>query len=236
VVSFIIPAHNEEQLLGLALDAIANACRQLAGPYEVIVASDGSTDRTEEIAAERGARVVNLDRRQISAARNAGAKEAIGDLLIFVDADTQVTEEAVYAAIRAMRRGAVGGGSGVRFDGKVPLYASAIEYLIRLVQPIVGLAPGCFLFCTREAYLQSGGYDETLFVSEEVFFAMRLRNLGRFVILREYVITSARKLRTRSALELVMLAVRLLSGGLGSARRREGLEYWYGPREADQLE
>lgn len=236
MVSFIIPAHNEEQLLGLALDAIADARLQLTEPNEVIVASDASTDRTEEIAAERGARVVKLDRRQIAATRNAGAKEAIGDLLIFVDADTQVTSAAVLSAVRAMRRGAVGGGAGVRFDGKVPLYASAIEYLIRLVQPIVGLAPGCFLFCTREVYLKSGGYDETLYVSEEVFFAMRLRNLGRFVILREYVITSARKLRTRSALQLLTLGARLISGGLGSARRREGLEYWYGPREADRLE
>src|SRR5262245_6656013 len=127
MISFVIPAHNEEELLGRTLAAISEACQELAEPHEVIVASDASTDRTEEIAAEHGTRVVKLDRRQIAAARNAGAKEAIGDLLIFVDADTQVTAAAVHAAVRALRRGAVGGGSAVRFDGNIPLYASLIE-------------------------------------------------------------------------------------------------------------
>lgn len=234
MISFIIPAHDEEELLGLALSAITAACRQIGEPHEIIVASDASTDRTAEIATEHGARVVTLERRQIAAARNAGAKEAIGDLLIFVDADTQVTASAVAAAVRALRRGAVGGGSGVRFDGTVPLYASMIEYFIRLIQPLVGLAPGCFLFCTRDAYLRAGGYDESLFVSEEVVFAWRLKNLGRFVILREYVITSARKLRTRSGLELLLVGLRIAAAGPQSLRRREGLEFWYGPRKADQ--
>ena len=230
MISFVIPAHNEKELLGLTLDAITAACQEVAEPHQVIVASDASTDRTEEIAAEHGTRIVRLNRRQIAAARNAGAREATGELLIFVDADTQVTAAAVGAAVRALRRGAVGGGASVRFDGKVPLYAKVIEYLVRLVLPLLGLAGGCFLFCTREAYLKSGGYDETLFVSEEVFFAQRLKNLGRFVILREYVITSARKLRARGFLEFLMTAIRLLAGGLDSARRREGLEYWYGER------
>jgi glycosyltransferase involved in cell wall biosynthesis len=234
MISFIIPAHDEEELLGLALGAITAACMQIGEPHEIIVASDASTDRTAEIAIERGARVVTLERRQIAAARNAGAKEAIGDLLIFVDADTQVTASAVATAVRALRRGAVGGGACVRFDGEVPLYAKILEYVFRLLQPLVALAPGCFLFCTRDAYQKAGGYDETLFVSEEVAFAWRLKNLGRFVILREYVITSARKLRTRSALELLLVGLRIAAAGPQSLRRREGLEFWYGPRKLNR--
>ena len=233
MISFIIPAHDEEELLGLALAAITAACGQIGEPHEIIVASDASTDRTAEIAQGHGARVVMLERRQIAAARNAGAKEAIGDLLIFVDADTQVTASAVAAAVRALRRGAVGGGSGVRFDGDVPLYAKMLEYLFRILLPFFGLAAGCFLFCTRDAYGRAGGYDETLFVSEEVSFAWRLKRLGRFVILREYVVTSARKLRTRSALELLLVGLRIAAAGPQSLRRREGLEFWYGPRKAD---
>jgi glycosyltransferase involved in cell wall biosynthesis len=234
MISFIIPAHDEEALLGLALGAITVACREIDEPHEIIVASDASTDRTAEIAIEHGARVVTLERRQIAAARNAGAKEAIGDLLIFVDADTQVTASAVAAAVRALRRGAVGGGACVRFDGPVPAYATVMEYAFRLLFPLIGLVPGCFLFCTRQAYLAAGGYDETLFASEEVFFANRLKRLGRFVILREYVITSARKLRTRSALELLLVGLRLAAAGPQSLRRREGLEFWYGPRKANR--
>jgi glycosyltransferase involved in cell wall biosynthesis len=234
MISFIIPAHDEEELLGLALEAITAACGQIGEQYEIIVASDASTDRTADIAQGHGARVVNLERRQIAAARNAGAQEAIGDLLIFVDADTQVTASAVAAAVRALRRGAVGGGSCVRFDGVIPLYAKVLEYVFRLLQPLVALAPGCFLFCTRDAYQKAGGYDESLFVSEEVVFAWRLKNLGQFVILREYVITSARKLRTRSALDLLLVGLRIAAAGPQSLRRREGLEFWYGPRERNR--
>lgn len=71
-------------------------------------------------------------------------------------------------------------------------------------------------------------------MSEEVSFAYRLKSLGRFVILREYVFTSARKLRTRSALDLLLLGLRLAATGPQSLHRREGLEYWYGPRELNQ--
>lgn len=232
MISFVIPAHNEEKLLGSTLAAIAEASGQIGEAHEVIVASDASTDRTAEIAAEHGARVVSLHRRQIAAARNAGAQEAIGDLLIFVDADTQMTASALQAALRALRRGAVGGGGCVRFDGPVPVYATVLDYAFRLLLPLIGLAPGCFLFCTRQAYLMAGGYDETLFASEEVFFSQQLKRLGRFVILREYVITSARKLRTRSSLDLLLLGLRLAAAGTQSLRRREGLEFWYGPRNA----
>jgi len=99
---------------------------------------------------------------------------------------------------------------------------------------ILRLAPGCFVFCTREAYLAAGGFDEGLYASEEVGFAQRLKRQGRFVILREFVVTSARKLRTRSALELLWIGLRLAVGGEKTLRRREGLEFWYGPREPEE--
>src|SRR5262249_40906721 len=111
------------------------------------------------------------------------------------------------------------------------VYARAIELILRLVSPSIGLAGGCFLFCTRAAYLAAGGFDESLFATEEVGFARRLKTLGKFVILREMVTTSGRKLRAHSALAMLRTAVRLARGGRQSVRRREGLEYWYGPRQ-----
>jgi GT2 family glycosyltransferase len=233
VISFIIPAHNEEALLGRTLVALHESARSLGEPYEIVVANDASTDRTGQIALDHAARVVAVDRRQIAATRNAGARAATGELLFFVDADTVVTERALAAAVRALRRGAVGGGACVRFDGEVPLYAKVLERCVFPVAlPLLQLAPGCFVFCTGQAYLAAGGFDETLFVTEEVVFAHRLKQQGRFVILREFVITSARKLRTRSALDLFWIGLRLALGGSQSLKRREGLDYWYGPRDA----
>src|SRR5687768_3162020 len=145
MVSFIIPAHNEEELIGRTLSALHEAARALGEPHEVIVANDSSTDRTGEIALEHGARVVTVQHRQIAAARNAAAREAAGEMLVFVDADTMMTEPVLRAAHRALRDGAVGGGCSVRFDGPVPLYAAVLERVVLpLLLPALGMAPGCF--------------------------------------------------------------------------------------------
>jgi glycosyltransferase involved in cell wall biosynthesis len=230
VISFVIPAHNEEALLGRTLASIHAAARTLDGPYEIVVADDASTDRTAEIARGSGARVIPINRRQIAAARNAGARAATGESLIFVDADTLVTPRVVRAALRTLSRGAVGGGCSVKFDGPVPVYGRVIEGVLRVFSPPVGLAAGCFLFCTRLAYDAVGGFDESLFATEEVAFAGRLKRLGRFVVLREWVYTSGRKVRTHSALDMIRIGVRLGWGGPAALRRREGMEFWYGPR------
>lgn len=229
MISFVIPAHNEERYIGPTLRAVFASANSTGESFEVVVADDASADHTAAIAREHGAKVVRIEKRQIAAARNAGAGAAKGDILFFVDADTQPTPAAVSAALRALRNGAVGGGSCVRFDGRVPAYAVVMACVFRLAFPVVGLAPGCFLFCTRSAYRAAGGFDEALYASEEVGFGRRLKRLGRFVILRQCVVTSARKLRSHTALEMLRIGLRLAAGGSAALRRREGLEFWYDP-------
>src|ERR1700691_3263574 len=105
MISFVIPAYNEELLLGQTLRAITDAAGAMGEPFEVIVADDASTDRTAAIAQEHAARVVSCGHRQIAATRNAGARAASGEMLLFVDADTTVTQAVIRAAIAAMRKG-----------------------------------------------------------------------------------------------------------------------------------
>jgi cellulose synthase/poly-beta-1,6-N-acetylglucosamine synthase-like glycosyltransferase len=227
MLSFIIPAHNESELIGRTLAAIHESARAVGEPYEAIVADDASVDGTGPIAQEHGARVVAVNFRQIAATRNAGARAATGEFFFFVDADTMVTARALRAAVGALQRGAVGGGSAVHFDGPVPLYATILERLVLpTLLPLLRMAPGCFLFCKRRAYLAAGGFNEGLYWSEEVDFGKRLQRQGRFVILREFVITSGRKLRTHSALDMLRVGARLALG------QRSGLDYWYGQHRA----
>jgi glycosyltransferase involved in cell wall biosynthesis len=109
VISFIVPAHDEERLLGETLQALAAATRPIDVAHEIIVVDDASADRTAAIAAAHGACVVRVAHRHIAAARNAGVRVARGDVLVFVDADTCVATPVVMAALSAIREGAVGG-------------------------------------------------------------------------------------------------------------------------------
>lgn len=232
-ISFVIPAYNEERLLGRTLAAIDEAARSLGEPFEIVVADDASTDRTAEVATEFGAKVVPVHHRQIAATRNAGARAATGDLLLFVDADTMVTPQVVRAAVGALRAGAVGGGCTTRFEGRLPLYGRILVATFAPFYRLLGLASGCFLFCTREAFLATGGFDENLYGAEEFVMSRALGRHGRFVVLREHVTTSGRKLRTHSAREILGVVGRVALFGPNSIRRREGMDVWYGERRTD---
>ena len=233
MITFIIPAYNEERLIAPTLNAIHAAARAIKEPYEVIVADDGSTDATAAVAARHGARVVTVHHRQIAATRNSGARQAKGDVLIFVDADTNLTEAVVGAAVQAVRDGAVGGGAVARFDGRIPLYARALVRLGTWLQLRIRLASGCFLFCTRQAFEAVGGFDETLYAFEDVVMSRRLNRFGRFVVLRETVITSGRNVRAHSGFEALRMLGGLALQGPGFFKRRRGLRFWYDGRRDD---
>jgi glycosyltransferase involved in cell wall biosynthesis len=233
LISFIVPAYDEEELLGATLDALHAAGKALNEPYELLVADDASTDGTAAIAEAHGARVVRAVHRQIAANRNSGARAALGEMFIFVDADTLVSAGVVRAAVDAMREGAVGGGASVQFDLDVPRYAKLLMPILAWFYRAAGLAAGCFLFATRDAFAAVGGFDEAFFGAEEIVISRALRNHGRFVVLKEAVTTSGRKLRTHSSIEMVKILVRLALRGTRAVKQREGMELWYAARRAD---
>ena len=233
LISFVIPAHNEERLIAGTLAALREAAVAVREPHEILVVDDGSTDRTAAIAREQGARVVTVAHRQIAATRNAGARESHGDLLVFVDADTRVHSALIGAALEAMRAGAVGGGCPIRFDGRVPTWARVIHPFLLWIQRTCCFAGGCFLFCTREGFTAVGGFDERLYAAEEIAMSQALKRHGRFVLLREPVRTSGRKLRTYTGRETLRVLGYLLARGSRSIESRDGLDLWYGPRRED---
>jgi glycosyltransferase involved in cell wall biosynthesis len=233
VISFIVPAYNEELLLPATLSALEAAAQALGEPSEIVVVDDASTDRTAAVAEEHGARVIQVNHRQIAATRNSGAREAKGDLFIFVDADTVVNPAVVRAAVDAMRDGAVGGGCDLRFDGRLPFWARLMIVAFRPVYRVGRLASGSFLFCTRQAFDAVGGFDATLFAAEEAVMSRALHGQGRFVVLRETVLTSGRKLRAYSAWEVFRVLSRLALLGRRALRNRQGLDIWYGARRVD---
>ena len=229
-ISFVVPAYNEEQLIGATLDAIHAAALAIDHPYEILVADDASTDGTAAIAGAHGARVVRCEHRQIARVRNTGARASTGGVLIFVDADTIVSASTVRASLDALAQGAVGGGAALHVEGGMPWWGTLLIFAVGESMRVMRWAAGCYVFCTRDAFERTGGFDERLFATEEIAFSRALGRLGTVVILRERVITSGRKLRTHSAWDLVRLAGGLLRHGTAFLRRRDRLALWYGER------
>jgi len=235
--SLIIPAYNEERLLPRLLDSldIARASYGDHGAVEVIVADNGSTDRTAEIAADRGCRVVRVEKRVIAAARNGGAAVAQGEILAFVDADAQVHPDTFRAVDRTLAPGrVVAGATGVRMER----WSLGIALTYLTIVPIVILTriDSGLVFCAKDDFAAIGGYDESRLVAEDVMFLVALRRLGktrgqRLARVRSAkVIASMRKFDEFGDWHYFPLMVE----GLRHLLKRDMTEftdrYWYKPR------
>jgi glycosyltransferase involved in cell wall biosynthesis len=233
MLSFVVPAYNEELELPSTLAAIRAAADASSEPFEIIVVDDGSTDATVAVALTGGARVQTIHRRQIAAARNAGAQAARGDILFFVDADTRISPAHVTGVQGALAAGCAGGGARVIIDGLVPLWGRVFAHLFSAFYfTAANLGAGAFLFTTRENFDRAGGFDEQLFAGEEIYFSQALKKLGRFRVLADPVVTSGRKLRMHSARQILGLSVGIVLRGKRGVRSRDRLDLWYdGKRE-----
>ncbi len=234
-VSFIIPARDEELLLASTIQSMAKAVYHCGVSSEVIVVNDASTDATAEIAAELGARVVNVELHNIGEVRNAGAEVANGRILIFIDADTQLPTQTLQAMIDAVDAGAVGGGASVDFDEGITWLQLKLSRLFAYYwQRIGGWAAGCSIFVLRTVFEEIGGFDSRHFAAEERYLSEAIRAQGKFVIVNESVVTSARKLRIYSTWHLVKIIVFTMLVKRWKFKDRSGLEILYdAPRELE---
>ena len=233
MLSFIVPAYNEEHELPRALASIRRAAEAAQQSFEIIVVDDASTDATAEIAKNAGALVVPVQFRQIAAVRNAGARAAHGDILFFVDADTWIAPTHVTNALNALQSGYAGGGARVIPEGPVPRWGRLFVQIFSLFYfTLSRLGAGAFLFTTRENFRAVGGFDDQLFAGEEVYFTIALKKIGKFKLLREPIITSGRKLRMYSARFLLKRSFSIILGGRRGVCSRAKLDLWYdGKRE-----
>lgn len=238
-LSIVIPAYNEEKLLGSCLAAVADGAVELTRQgwvHEVIVCDNNSTDRTAEVARAGGARVVFEPRNQIARARNTGARAATGGWLLFLDADCTPSPALFAELVRILNFGQVlGGGARVVLENAPPP-GRALTALWNLISRLTRWAPGGFLFCEAAAFRDLGGFSEELFVSEEIDFSRRLKRLARaggrrvVILSRHPVLTSARKLHLYTPAELWAFTRQYLRHPLTVARDRSACPIWYDGR------
>lgn len=102
----IVAAYDESRHIGGLLKSLSV---QTQPPLEVIVADDGSRDRTASIAEAHGARVLRLEHRGPAAARNRGAEVAAGDVLVFLDGDMECAPQFIERLVEPIAAGRASG-------------------------------------------------------------------------------------------------------------------------------
>jgi len=181
-LTVIIPAFNEIAYLPDLLDALKAQTRL---PDEVIVADAGSMDGTAELAKARGAQVVRGGMPAFG--RNAGADAAKGDLLLFLDADVLPPPNFIVSLLEEFEQK----GYDVATCFIAAKEENSLDRMIclgtnlysRIIQPLSPRAPGCCILSKRNVHEKIGGFDESLALSEDIDYARRAKQYGKFGIL-----------------------------------------------------
>jgi glycosyltransferase involved in cell wall biosynthesis len=238
-ISVIVPAFNEEKLLGASLAEINAAAAAFAArgwEYELVVCDNNSTDRTAAIARDAGAKVIFEPINQIARARNAGASIATGDWLVFVDADSHPSVELFADVAEQVSAGKVlAGGVTIRLDEKL-FVAGLITQFWNYSSRLTRLMAGSFIFVEAAAFRQVGTFSHEFYAAEELDLSLRLKKLARetkrkIVILhRAPIKTSARKVKLYTGRELGGFFLRSIFNHRKTIRDREAAFMWYDGR------
>ncbi len=239
-ISIVLPAYNEEKLIGATLQAVhvaREAFTALGWESEVVVCDNNSTDRTGELARAAGAKVVFEPVNQIARARNTGAAGATGDWLVFVDADSHPSRELLADAAAAIQAGKyLAGGSTVRLD-HAPWWTMFFVHAWTVASRLKHWAAGSFIFVSAEAFRTIGGFNQALYASEELDLSQRLNRLARqrgllplIILTRHPLLTSGRKAQLYTPWEHLRFMAKTAFSLGRSLGKRDACPIWYDGR------
>jgi rSAM/selenodomain-associated transferase 2 len=186
-ISVVVPVLNEENTIALVLRALL----QLS-PHEIIVVDGGSGDRTAEICRSLSAKILSSQRGR-ARQMNLGARQATGEVLLFLHADTRLPQTAfadIATALGDPR--CLGGRFDVELEGSHPMLkivGALINYRSRATK--VGTGDQA-IFVRREVFERLGGYPD-IPLMEDIALCRTLKRLGGVACLRSRVMTSARR-------------------------------------------
>lgn len=187
MISIILPTHNRRDSLRLTLESLTG----LNYPdYEVIVADDGSTDRTQEVVEEFKVGYYRQERKGISAAKNLGISKARGEILVFTDDDCRAEPDWLSKLTSCLTKeevGAVGGPDMAHHDD--PFLAKCVDYAVtsfigtggvrRKGKRIGRYYPRSFnMLVPRKVIEQVGRFDEGLGAGEDIDLSLRIKKAG----------------------------------------------------------
>jgi len=238
-LSIVIPAFNEARLIERCLRSVAASVAQNLTPgftSEVIVVDNNSTDNTANLARQASARVVFEPINQIGRARNAGAAEATGEWLLFLDADSVLSPGLLADIVRVIEDGkSVGCGSTLRMEG-LPWWANLTLRLWTGTSILFRWAAGALVVCRRDAFRDVGGFNQDLYAMDEIRLSKQLKQWGwqrglQFTILTRHPLeTSSRKVALYSGREIAGQILRVLLRPRRTLHDKKHLSIWYDGR------
>jgi glycosyltransferase involved in cell wall biosynthesis len=205
-VSIVIPTKNEEKMLPKLLDTIKS---QTYKDFEVIVADAHSTDRTQKIAEEYGAKVVEGG--MPGPGRNKGAIEAKGEIIVFFDADVQMpSSRFLQDCVAEMDKKKLDVATcKVKPISRKPVDKAMHEiynaYSVAM-EKIKPHAPGFCILVRRHAHQGIKGFDEEIVLAEDHDYVQRAKKEGhKFGLLKSHPISvSVRRLEKDGRLGLAI--------------------------------
>lgn len=223
MISFIIPAYNEEKYIQCCIFAIQCACKALDCKHEIIVVDDQSSDLTRACALKLGVKVLTKKIRHLGEVRNHGAREARGDYLVFVDADTLVLESALEEMLNQKDSYEAGSTIGKYYDlNKYPLQKKTMNMYAWFCRYIWRTANGYFMWCNREKFVE---FNPDYYLFEDVWFK---NNYNSFYLGHKKVLTSGRKAITHNfLLSLIPFMLKYVLFGNKIIKSKKHLGMWY---------
>jgi len=183
LLSIVVPAFNEEGYLGETLASLDRAKaflqRERSIQTEIIVVDNDSDDATADVALALGVTVAREALHNVAKVRNAGAKLSNGETIVFVDADTVVPENLLSRIVDVMSDDTCFGGAVDTDYQPKKLTAQAYLGFWRIIGKLTGMAQGATQFCRKDAFFTLKGYDETLFIGEDVDLYWRLKRFAK---------------------------------------------------------
>lgn len=233
-ISLIIPAYNEELLIEKMLVSVMKAKKEFErtekNVLEVIIVDNNSQDKTVEIVKKHDVIVVHEEVHNIARVRNAGARYATGEILCFLDADSEISTNMFNLINKYMLTNKyVGGGTKFKLDRR-NLTFSLVFVASVLATHIIGLS-GVMIYTKKDFFDKIGGFNERFYAAEDIDFVLRLRELGKQKglkycnIYRGYVVTSSRKFKVLKFKDLFMQGGLLLHKSL--RENPDKCEQWY---------
>ncbi|MEC4749681.1 TIGR04283 family arsenosugar biosynthesis glycosyltransferase [Methylomicrobium sp. Wu6] len=197
--SIIIPVLNEAKSLPACLEALQGLRHQA----EIMVVDGGSSDDTLTIATGLADRVVRTHRGR-ALQMNAGARQAKGDVFLFLHADTFLPDHALTLIQQQLMQGGQWGRFDICLCGR-PVMLKVIAQLMNWRSRLTGIATGDqAIFVTRQAFFSVGGYPD-IALMEDIALSKLLKNIGPPIYLSAKVSSAGRRWETFGVFRTILL-------------------------------